>query len=261
MYHKVYKNDISNEWIVLFHGIGGSSTVWYKQLKMLKRKFNVVLVDLPSHGRAENIKYIYGDEYKIENCVSDIKELFRHLFKNYEIDKLHLMGVSLGTVVIHELLKTESEKIKSVVLIGAVISFNKVGKLLINVGTFLKRFVKIKYLYNLMAHILLPSRRNRTSRKLFIKEAKKVKEKEFQKWFYMLEGIESVYNNEVYKEDVTKMYVTGELDHIFLQAVKERTINDKNSTLRIMSKTGHVCNVDNSLEFNGILTEFYNSVL
>ena len=46
-----YQHDSSSEWITLIHGAGGSSTIWYRQIRIFAEKYNVLLIDLRGHGR------------------------------------------------------------------------------------------------------------------------------------------------------------------------------------------------------------------
>ena len=38
--------------IVLLHGIGGNSQIFYKQIDEYKKKFNVLAIHLPGHGKS-----------------------------------------------------------------------------------------------------------------------------------------------------------------------------------------------------------------
>ena len=44
----------SREWIVFIHGAGGSSSIWFKQVKAFSEHFNVLLIDLRGHGKSKN---------------------------------------------------------------------------------------------------------------------------------------------------------------------------------------------------------------
>eukprot|EP00657_Telonema_sp_P-1_P003201 TRINITY_DN1777_c0_g1_i1.p1 TRINITY_DN1777_c0_g1~~TRINITY_DN1777_c0_g1_i1.p1 ORF type:complete len:104 (-),score=36.32 TRINITY_DN1777_c0_g1_i1:157-468(-) len=37
-------------WVTFVHGAGGSSAIWFKQVRDFKKSFNVLLVDLRGHG-------------------------------------------------------------------------------------------------------------------------------------------------------------------------------------------------------------------
>lgn len=40
----------SNEWLVFIHGLCGNSEMWKYQIKTFKKFYNILLIDLPSHG-------------------------------------------------------------------------------------------------------------------------------------------------------------------------------------------------------------------
>ena len=46
LHYRIYKNEYATEWLTLVHGAGGSSSIWYKQIRSFREKFNVLLVDL-----------------------------------------------------------------------------------------------------------------------------------------------------------------------------------------------------------------------
>ena len=52
--YSVYKNNSSIEWVTFVHGAGGSSSIWFRQIKEFKKYFNVILLDLRGHGKSKN---------------------------------------------------------------------------------------------------------------------------------------------------------------------------------------------------------------
>lgn len=258
--YKLMIGNESNDWIILFHGIGGSSTIWFRQVKELKKIFNLILVDLPSHGKSENINKKHGLKYSIDSLAIDIKEFLVDVCKKHDIKKFHLSGVSLGTILIHELLKDKefSKNVLSAILVGSITKFNLRSRFLLSTAKFLKLFLPLKSLYYLLAYILLPHKNNRESRSLFLKEAKKVEESEFQKWFYIVDEVDNIYTEEVYKsDDISKLYISGSQDVMFINELKNSIINDRNAKFEIIENAGHVCNVDKSAEFNNIIKKHY----
>lgn len=250
--YTLYGEENPGEWLILLHGIGGNSSIWYKQLSMLRRRFKVMAIDLPSHGISKDIE---SDEWNLSMCVCEV----RKAIEEKGIVKYHLMGVSLGTLIIHELLKTESNNILSCVLSGAVIKFNRKGKILLTVTEVLKDFIRFKHLYWILAHILMPMKNHKESRLAFIEEAKKVKETEFLKWYNLLGEVEKVYTDEC-KTSVPKLYISGSQDYMFLKNVKLNIKDDYFSKFVKINRSGHVCNIDQSKEFNYIISEFYEKL-
>ncbi|MDG1186289.1 MAG: alpha/beta fold hydrolase, partial [Schleiferiaceae bacterium] len=49
----LHQNSPELPWVTFVHGAGGSSTIWYKQLKAFSSNFNVLLIDLRGHGRSK----------------------------------------------------------------------------------------------------------------------------------------------------------------------------------------------------------------
>ena len=49
------------------HGAGGSSSIWYKQLRAFKENFNVLLIDLRGHGKSKKPIYENLKKYKQNN--------------------------------------------------------------------------------------------------------------------------------------------------------------------------------------------------
>ena len=54
LHFSTFKIDDSAEWVTFIHGAGGSSSIWYKQLRDFKNKHNVLLIDLRGHGKSKN---------------------------------------------------------------------------------------------------------------------------------------------------------------------------------------------------------------
>ena len=66
----------SREWIVFIHGAGGSSSIWFKQIKEFKSHFNVLLLDLRGHG---NSKEKITKKYTFKAIANDVLEVLNHL--------------------------------------------------------------------------------------------------------------------------------------------------------------------------------------
>ena len=80
LYYKMFHHAASKEWVVFIHGAGGSSAVWFKQLKDFQKHFNLLLIDLRGHGKSTDLpKAIYNQEYTFEAVTKDIIEVLDHV--------------------------------------------------------------------------------------------------------------------------------------------------------------------------------------
>ena len=52
LYHKTYFISEEKPWVTFVHGAGGSSSMWYPQIREFKEQFNVLLLDLRGHGKS-----------------------------------------------------------------------------------------------------------------------------------------------------------------------------------------------------------------
>ena len=53
IHYQVYKNQNTTKWVTFVHGAGGSSSIWFKQIRAFKKMFNVLLLDLRGHGNSK----------------------------------------------------------------------------------------------------------------------------------------------------------------------------------------------------------------
>ena len=93
--------------LVLVHGFLGSSDMWEPQINFFKNKFKVITPDLPGFGRSNKIKSY--------NSIQSIANLLLENLKNKKIDKFHLLGHSMGGMIVQEMAKNKGDKISKLV--------------------------------------------------------------------------------------------------------------------------------------------------
>ncbi len=254
LYYKEYKSSDQKDWVVFVHGAGGSSSIWFSQLRDFKKHFNVLMVDLRGHGKSKDLlqKY-YEENYSFEFISQDIIEVLDHL----KIEKAHFIGVSLGTIIIRTIAEIAPERVKSSILCGAITRLNVRSRILVFVGHMFKRFIPYMWLYKLFAWIIMPRKRHAKSRNLFIREAKKLYQKEFLRWFKLTNEVNPLLRYFKEKEVQSPMlYVMGSEDYMFLPPVKQIVEKHKNSTLKVIENCGHVCNVERPGAFNRVSIQY-----
>lgn len=244
-----------NQWVVFVHGAGGSSSIWYKQIRAFQKHFNVLLLDLRGHGNSnQQIKTAFKQKYTFKSIANDVVEVINYL----KIESSHFVGISLGSIIIRQLAEMHPEKVKSMILGGAILKMNFRSQILMRLGNLFKYILPYLILYKLFAFVIMPKKNHKKSRLLFINEAKKLYQKEFIKWFKLTSEINPILRWFRQVElDIPTLYVMGEEDYMFLPAVKEVVKNHvKTAELFIIQNCGHVVNVEQPLIFNTAVVSF-----
>jgi pimeloyl-ACP methyl ester carboxylesterase len=254
----LYPHTTSKEWVTFVHGAGGSSSIWFKQVRDFKKHFNVLILDLRGHGNSKpTLKDTFNPRYTFDSITNDIVEVIHHL----QIKKSHFIGISLGTILIRNLAEKKPELVQSMVMGGAIIKLNFRSQLLMRVGNLFKSVVPYMLLYKLFAFIIMPKKNHKKSRLLFVNEAKKLYQKEFLRWFKLTSEINPLLRFFRTKDiQIPTLYVMGSEDHLFLPSIKNIVSKHSTSSLFVVENCGHVVNVEQPELFNSHTIQFINSL-
>ena len=254
LYHKTYLQPKSDQWVAFIHGVGGSSSIWFKQIRYYKEHFNVLLLDLRGHGHSQEA---FGDtvlsRYSFEDIAKDVLEVLDH----QNIAKAHFVGISMGTIVIRAIGELAPERIQSMVLGGAVTRLNIRSKFLMWVADQVKRFIPFMWLYSFYAYILMPRKHHKESRMLFINDAKKIAGREIMRWFTITSQVTPLLRYFEEKEiDAPVLYLMGDQDYMFLPQVKHIVQKHQHALLQTFEQCGHVVNIEQPDRFNRLSVNF-----
>jgi len=246
--YTIYNNPSNTSWVTFVHGAGGSSSIWYKQIREFQKEFNVLLLDLRGHGNSNNLTIKDSRKFTFESIAKDVIEVLDHL----KIQKSHFVGISLGTIVIRQLAEMNPLRVQSMIMGGAILKMNFRSQILMRLGNVFKYVLPYLVLYRFFAFVIMPKKNHKTSRLLFINEAKKLYQKEFIKWFKLTAEINPILKWFRQVElNIPTLYVMGEEDYMFLPSVKNVVSNHyKSSRLAVLKSCGHVVNVEQPRLFN-----------
>lgn len=248
LHYTKYQHKTSKEWVTFVHGAGGSSTIWYKQIRDFKKHFNILLLDLRGHGNSKpNIKDAFSEKYTFDSITADIIEVL-----DYEkVKASHFIGISLGTILIRNLAEKYSDRVKSMVMGGAIMKLNLRSQILMRLGVIFKSIVPYIWLYKFFAFVIMPNKNHRESRSLFVREAKKLYQKEFIRWFKLTSEINPLlrfFRSVDIK--IPTFYIMGEEDYLFLPTIRKVVNSHVASTLFVIENCGHVVNIEEPMVFN-----------
>jgi pimeloyl-ACP methyl ester carboxylesterase len=241
------------------HGAGGSSSIWFKQIRDFQKHFNVLLLDLRGHGSSQpTIKEAFQKKYTFSALADDILEVLNHL----KIERSHFVGISLGTILIRQLAEMYPKRVQSMILGGAILKMNFRSQILMRIGNLFKYVLPYLVLYRFFAFVIMPRKNHKQSRLLFINEAKKLYQKEFIKWFKLTAEINPVLRLFRQRElNIPTLYVMGNEDYMFLPSVRKVVEkHSRTSQLFVIEQCGHVVNVEQPSIFNQNVIAFLQNV-
>lgn len=94
--------------IYIFHGLFGSLDNWQTIANELQKRFTVYLIDLRNHGKSPHTKEM---TYKL------MSEDIRQLMKDEDLDKINIIGHSMGGKVCYQLLNDIPHRIEKAMII------------------------------------------------------------------------------------------------------------------------------------------------
>lgn len=244
--YTIFSNQDSNQWITFVHGAGGSSSIWFKQIREFQKHANLLLLDLRGHGESRN--FTSDEKYTFPVLSDDINQVLEHL----QIAKSHFIGISLGTILIRQLAEKHPEKIQSMILGGAIFKMNFRSQVLMKLGNIFQYVVPYLWLYRFFAFVIMPRANHKSARLLFVNEAKKMNQKEFIKWFVLTGEINPILRKFRAEEvKIPTLYIMGTEDYMFLPSIKEIVNKHTIASMLVeIPNCGHVVNVDNAVIFN-----------
>ena len=255
LHHSIYKAKKENaSWITFIHGAGGSSAIWFKQIRFFSKNFNLLLIDLRGHGASKDlIQNPFKTKYSFESIAEDIFEVMDHV----KIEKSHFVGISLGTILIRQLAEMQPKRVYKMIMGGAILELNLRSRILMYFGNATKSVLPYMWLYRFFAFIIMPNRNHKESRILFIREAKKLYQKEFIRWFKLTSEI--IHKLRIFRKvtvDIPTLYIMGDQDYMFLPSVLKVTESHPLSQLLVLEECGHVVNVEKPEKFNDGMLSF-----
>ena len=93
--------------LVLVHGFLGSSKMWKPQIDFFKDHFRIITPDLPGFGKS--------NKAKSHNSIQSIANLLINRLEEKKINKFHLLGHSMGGMIVQEMAKKVGDKISKLV--------------------------------------------------------------------------------------------------------------------------------------------------
>lgn len=241
----------------MIHGAGGSTRTWKRQIDDLGAQFNLLVIDLPGHGVSADMENP-EPVYTFDSISKTIWKVVDHL----KIDKVHVLGVSLGAIIALNLETQFASRIKSLVLAGPIVRLNRKLKIIAAVSLTSAKIIGYHRFYKIAARIVMPRTNHKTSRTVFIRESRFLTVEEFKKWTEMYKNLnETLLYLFSAATEIPRLLLVGEQDHLFLGPAQAYSKTMENALIEIVPKCGHVVNIERADVFNKSCVKFVNEVV
>lgn len=251
LHYKTFEHGPESPWVTFIHGAGGSSSIWFKQIREFRKAHNVLLLDLRGHGQSERDVWKKGDTF------GDVSKEVIEVLDELKIESTHVIGMSIGTIVAQTMADNYPERVRSLILGGAIIRFDIRTKILMWIARASKFVVPYLLLYKFFGYILMPLKKHEESRLAFVNEAKKMCQKEFIKWMSLTKLINPYLSRlQTTTTSIPTLFLMGDEDHLFMPPVKEVVRIQESFELQMIKESGHVCNIDQPELFNQVCIDY-----
>ena len=254
LHYSTHLHPNSKTWVTFVHGAGGSSSIWFKQVREFSKHFNVLLLDLRGHGKSRmKISNVFKKNYTFDVLAEDIIAVL----DKENIKSSHFIGISLGTILIRQIGEMYPNRVLSMVMAGAIMKLNVRSQILMRFGNICKSIIPYLWLYRFFAYIIMPKKNHKESRLLFVREAKKLYQKEFLRWYKLTAELRPLLR--LFRQvdiNIPTLYVMGSEDYMFLPSIEKLAVAHQSAQLSVVPESGHVVNVDQPNAFNSISIKF-----
>jgi pimeloyl-ACP methyl ester carboxylesterase len=107
--------DLARPALLLLHGLGDEADTWRHLIEPLSRRWRVIAPDLPGFGRSDKPRRPYTLDF-LRGCIFELLEALA-------IDKVMLVGHSLGGMLVHGMLLDQPDRASGLALLdGALLT-------------------------------------------------------------------------------------------------------------------------------------------
>lgn len=240
-------NSGKKETLLFLHPAFADHQIFQYQIEHFSEIYNLITVDMIGHG---------DSQVNRENVnMGDMPEILSGILKENGIEKVHVIGVSLGSLVAQGFADKYPESIHSVTIVGGY-SIHKDNEDIMKA----QRKEMFKWLFKLIfsmpkfkEYVVQTSVYTETGRELFRNGISKFSRKSFRG----MQGMNRIFTKKAEPVNYPLLIICGEHDiDMAKRAGKRLEKNEPSSRFVLVKDAGHCVNVDVPDDFNQLLEEF-----
>lgn len=233
--------------IVFLHPAFSDHRAFAQQIDFFSENYRVITVDLIGHGLS-----------KAKKSKDKIDASSKHIEKIIEIegfDKVHIIGVSMGSLIAQYFALNCPDKIKSLTALGGY-DINKENKEVAKAQRSSNLSLIIRAIFSMNSFRKKTSEitcKTAKGQALFYESASFYERKSFM----VMQGLQNVIKDREFRPQYPTLILTGEFDIDLAKIMaKEWHSEIDNSEYFMIENAGHCANIDKPLEFNEIVGRF-----
>ncbi|RLD84921.1 MAG: alpha/beta hydrolase [Bacteroidetes bacterium] len=238
----------NNDLVLFLHPAFSDHRAFDQQIDFFSKKYRVITIDLIGHGLSKAKK----SKDKIDASSKHIEKIL----EIEEFDNVHLVGVSIGSLIAQYFALNYPEKTKSLIALGGY-DINKENKEVekaqrsSNLSLIFRAVFSMKSFRKKTAEITCKTEKGQA---LFYETASHYERKSFM----VMQGLQNVIKDRnIINTQYPTLILTGEYDiELAKKMAKEWHSGIDNSKYLVIENAGHCANIDKPLEFNKIVMEF-----
>jgi 3-oxoadipate enol-lactonase len=245
--HYYVSGKVNSDLIVFLHPAFSDHRAFAQQIDYFSKNYRVITIDIIGHGLS-----------KVNKSQDKIDSSSKHIERILEIegsDKVHLVGVSMGSLIAQYFALNNSDKIKSLTALGGY-DINKENKDVekaqrsSNLSLIFRAIFSMKSFRKKTSEITCKTEKGQA---LFYECASHYERKSFM----VMQGLQNVIKDREVNPQYPALILTGEFDiDLAKKMAKEWHSEIDNSEYFMIENAGHCANIDKPLEFNELVERF-----
>lgn len=232
--------------IIFIHGATANHEVWNRQIKFFAKKFKVITLDLPGHGKSENIRK--------KVLIEDYSNHVARFVSGLRLDKFFVVGHSMGGAIAMDFTLKNMKHVKGLVLVSTGVKLKIPSSFMLSLR---KNFEKT-ILTDLKSMIFSEKTDKKLAEKV-VQESLKCPLKTCLNDFTACNNFD--FSNMISRIRIPTLIVVGKDD--ILTSIKYSFFlheKIKNSKLEIIDDAGHMVMIEKPEQFNKIVFSFLSKI-
>jgi pimeloyl-ACP methyl ester carboxylesterase len=235
--------------LLLIHGLGSNHQDWNLQIPAFIDLFFIISIDLRGHGKSDKPKQLNRIRDHAKDCIACLDHL--------SMDRCHILGLSLGCFTGFELGIHFPERVLSFISVNgsASVVMKSLKQKLSGISRLLTIiFQNTRAMGRKIANNVFPFENQQKLRQLVENQIASNSKRAYLSALLGLAGWNM--ESQISKIKCPVLLITAEYDYTPIQAKRDLIKLLDNATLKIVSESHHLVNIEKSSEFNSIVLNF-----